>query len=87
MDEFKNYKRFLVQISRNTMLLCHVYEHSPHIEDFFIDEPLYYVDFKESAAQLIKQLEGNGCDAFLIALRNECDNILEEHKKKYKKIT
>jgi hypothetical protein len=41
-----------------------------------------YNCIKESAHQLILQLEGNWCDLFIEALRDECNQILEDSDRK-----
>ncbi len=81
-DKFKNYKRFPIQICRNAFALIHMYEMEDHFEDIFVEEELHYkmcdVDFKEAADQFIKQLEGHTCRAFIEALRDRCNEHIQE---------
>lgn len=79
MKNFKDYKRFPIQLSRTNIALIHVYSYFPdHIEDNWMegDEEGFLtgdVDFDKQADQFIKQLEGKYCDAFLFSLRNKID--------------
>ena len=84
MDEFRNYKRKPIQITRNTFALLHMFEYGPdHWEDIMLDERICHkinkVDYKEAAQQFISQFEGNECLAFIDALRDECNKIIIEH--------
>lgn len=82
---FKNYKRKLIQLDRNVAILIHIFEkdlnHS--FEDVWLHDltGVYETDLellRGSAKQLIDQLEGNWCRAFLEALRDECDARIEQ---------
>lgn len=82
---FKNYKRKLIQLDRNVAILIHIFEKdSDHsFEDFWLHDltGVYETDLellRGSAKQLIDQLEGNWCRAFLEALRDECDARIEQ---------
>lgn len=82
---FKNYKRKLIQLDRNVAILIHIFEKdSDHsFEDVWLHDltGVYETDlelFRGSAKQLIDQLEGNWCRAFLEALRDECDARIEQ---------
>lgn len=82
---FKNYKRKLIQLHRDTAILIHIFEkdadHS--FEDVWLHDltGVYETDIellRGSAKQLIDQLEGHWCRAFLEALRDECDARIEQ---------
>lgn len=82
---FKNYERKFIQLNRDDVMLIHLFskdiEHS--FEDIWLHDltGVYEKDallFKESAKQLIDQLEGHWCRAFLEALRDECNKRIEE---------
>ena len=82
---FKNYKRKLIQLHRDTAILIHIFEkdtdHS--FEDVWLHDltGVYETDvelLRGSAKQLIDQLEGHWCRAFLEALRDECDARIEQ---------
>lgn len=82
---FKNYKRKLIQLDRNVAILIHIFEKdSDHsFEDVWLHDltDVYEADlelFRESAKQLIDQLEGNWSRAFLEALRDECNARIEQ---------
>lgn len=92
-NPFKKYTRKFIQLSRNVALLLHIFEkdfdHSwedVHLQDF---EGVYEADYnihREAAKQFIQQLEGHWCIMFLEALRDECDKIIEEDKKRCEEI-
>lgn len=92
-NPFKKYTRKFIQLSRNVVLLLHIFEkdvdHSwedVHLQDF---EGVYETDYnihREAAKQLINQLEGHWCIMFLEALRDECNKIIEEDKKRCEEI-
>lgn len=82
---FKNYKRKLIQLHKDTAILIHIFEkdtdHS--FEDVWLHDltGVYEADIellRGSAKQLIDQLEGHWCRAFLEALRDECDARIEQ---------
>ena len=83
---FKNYKRKLIQLHKDTAILIHIFEkdtdHS--FEDVWLHDltGVYETDIellRGSAKQLIDQLEGHWCRAFLEALRDECDARIEQN--------
>ena len=93
MKPFKDYKRKFIQLRRDVLILLHIFEkdvdHSfedmsleDHKEVWKIDNTLY----KESAKQFIDQLEGHWCIMFLEALRDECNKVIEEDKKRCEEI-
>ena len=84
-DFFKKYDRKFIQLDRNICILINIFEkdnaHSwedvwlhdfvgIHEKDFFL--------YKEAANQLIDQLEGHWCRAFLEALRDVCSERIEQ---------
>lgn len=82
---FKNYKRTLIQLNKDVAMLIHILEKdSDHsFEDIWLHNltGVYETDLellRSSAKQLIDQLEGNWCIAFLEALRDECDARIEQ---------
>lgn len=82
---FKNYKRTLIQLNKDVAMLIHILEKdSDHsFEDVWLHDltGVYKTDLellRGSAKQLIDQLEGNWCRAFLEALRDECDARIEQ---------
>lgn len=89
---FKDYKRKFVQLDRETALLLHIFtkdeEHS--WEDIWLHdytgvaEADYFIH-EEAAKQLLDQLEGHWCVAFLETLIKECQQRIDEHWKEYKK--
>lgn len=84
-DYFKKYDRKFIQLNRDMCLLIHLFEKDAEhswedvwLHDFDgIEEHDFYL-YKESAKQLIDQLEGNCCRAFLEALRDECSARIEQ---------
>lgn len=84
-DFFKNYDRKFIQISRDIAILIHIFEKDKEHswEDIWLDDlkGVWEHDYKihrESAKQLITQLEGHWCRAFLEALRDECNEQIEQ---------
>lgn len=84
-DFFKNYDRKFIQISRDIAILIHIFEKDKEHswEDIWLDDlkGVWEHDYKlhrESAKQLITQLEGNWCRAFFEALRDECNEQIEQ---------
>lgn len=93
IENFKEYHRHLIQLSPNTAMMIHLFNKDldDEWESVWLDDNEKYSieDFEcitESAHQLILQLEGNWCDAFIKALRDECDVILEESKRRKNEI-
>lgn len=81
-EEFRNYKRFPIQIGRTTFALLHMFEYHPdHIEDVMLPEEIEHkmsnVDFEAAADQFIKQFEGNACRLFFMKLRDKCDEYIK----------
>ena len=82
MDEFRNYKRFPIQIGRTTFALLHMFEYySDHIEDVMLPEEIKSkisnIDYEAAADQFIKQFEGNACRLFFMKLRDKCDEYIK----------
>jgi len=90
---FKKYDRKFIQLDRNVCMLIHLFEKDDDHswEDVWLQDftGVYEKDcllYKDAAKQLIDQLEGNWCVAFLEALRDECDKHVQEHIERCKKI-
>jgi hypothetical protein len=81
---FKEYERFPIHISQHHVLLIHVFERTDNLEDVLWlseYEPKWEADakmFNKSANQLIDQLEGSYCDAFLEELIKVCQEKLKK---------
>lgn len=91
-DFFKKYDRKFIQLSRDIGMLIHIFEKdSNHSwEDIWLHDftGVYEKDhslYKDAAKQLLDQLEGHYCIAFLKALRDECDKHIQEHRERCKK--
>jgi hypothetical protein len=89
IEDFKEYHRHLIQLRPDVAMLIHIF----HMDDddtwesiWLRDNNKYSIEdfdcIKESAHQLILQLEGNWCDLFIEALRDECNQILEDSNRK-----
>ena len=90
---FKKYDRKFIQLSRNIAILIHIFEKDKEHswEDVWLRDydGVAEHDFqlhREAAKQFISQLEGHWCIAFLEALRDECQELIEEDKRKCKEI-
>lgn len=87
VEDFQEYKRHLIQLRPDVVLLLHIFEKTANgeFESAWLDdnEKHYYEDFKcikDSAHQLLLQLEGHWCTAFIEALRDECNEIISHEK-------
>lgn len=82
---FKKYDRKFIQLNRNVCMLIHLFEKDDNhswedvwLHDFVgIHEKDFFL-YKEAANQLIDQLEGHWCRAFLEALRDVCSERIEQ---------
>lgn len=94
LDEFKNYKRKFIQISRRTVILMHIFEKADDdFEDMILSDHKEYCKqnrsiniYKEAADQFFKQFEGNECLIFVKCLRDKCNEMLTEHEREVKKL-
>ncbi len=93
-DYFKKYERKFIQLNRDTVMLIHLFhKESDHsFEDIWLHDltGVYETDFnilRDSAKQLINQLEGHWCRAFLEALRDECSSRIKEDLENCKRIS
>ena len=88
IEDFKKYHRHLILLRPDVAMLIHLF----HRDDddtwesiWLRDNDKYAIEdydcLRESAHQLILQLEGHWCDLFIEALRDECSQILEESNK------
>jgi hypothetical protein len=86
VDDYKHYRRFPIILGKNDIAVIHVFSRYDNLEDacWMSDNDEYfrsrYDTFKESAEQFIDQLEGAYCEAFIIALRDRCNEILKREK-------
>ena len=92
IEDFKGYHRHLIQLRPDIAMMIHLFKKDDddawesiwlHDNDKYAIED--YDCIKESAHQLILQLEGNWCDTFIEALRDECNQILEDSNKRKEK--
>jgi len=93
VENFKEYHRHLIQLRPDVAMLIHLFERNDddNWESVWLDDnDKYYIEdfecIKESAKQLLLQLEGHYCDAFIEALRDECNKILENSNKRKQNI-
>ena len=83
VEDYKNYKRHLIQLRPDVAILLHIFTmDSDQFETIWLDDNEKYHEadmecIKDSAHQLLMQLEGHWCDAFIKALRDECNEILK----------
>lgn len=87
VENFNEYKRHLIQLRPDTVVLLNMFYRDPeqNLETAWLDdnENYYAADaecIKDAAHQLLLQLEGHWCDAFIEALRDECNEILKHSK-------
>lgn len=93
VENYKKYHRHLVQLRPDVAMMIHLFHRDSDDtwESIWLDDnDEYYIEdydcIKESAHQLILQLEGHWCDLFIESLRDECNKILEESEKRKEKI-
>lgn len=97
LDNFKEYKRHMIMLRPDMALLLHIFKRDmeQNIEDAWLDDNESYMInnyecIKDSAHQLMLQLEGHYCQMFLEELKKEVDaalehenRVIEEVKEKY----
>lgn len=93
ISDFKTYHRHMIQLRPNVLMLIHLFKRDSddEFESIWLDEnEQHYIEdyecIKESARQLLLQLEGNYCDLFIETLRDECNKILEDSNKRKEEI-
>lgn len=93
LENYKKYHRHLIQLRPEVAMMIHLYNRDSDDtwESIWLDDnDQYYIEdfecIKESAHQLILQLEGHWCDAFIEALRDECDAILKDSEERKRKL-
>lgn len=93
IENYKEYHRHLIQLRPDVAMLIHLFERNDddNWESVWLDDnDNYYIEdfecIKESAKQLLLQLEGHYCDLFIESLRDECNKILEDSEKRKKEI-
>jgi hypothetical protein len=80
-DEWKNYERHPIVLNKNTVMLIELFERYDRIEDFWKhDVVATWSNPQKAAVQFMLQLEGQECDAFLIALRDLINGRLQKRK-------
>ena len=86
LDNFKEYKRHMIMLRPDIGLLLHIFKRDieQNLEDAWLE------CIKDSAHQLMLQLEGHYCQMFLEELKKEVDaalkhenKVIEEVKEKY----
>ena len=83
------YKRKPIVLSKQVIMLLQIFKRYDNvfedmwIDDYIRDEQKYGDYAKDAASQLIHQLEGHECGAFIKALAKECFGELSYHDKKY----
>lgn len=82
-------RRFPIQIGEHAVAVIHLFQKCDHLEDCFEDSCFklnHEVDRqpKVAAKQFISQLEESYNMEFLLALRDEINDEIKEHDKKYK---
>lgn len=94
VENFKEYHRHLIQLRPEIAMMIHLFHRDSDDtwESIWLDDNDKYAEedydcVKESAHQLILQLEGHWCDAFIKALRDECNQILEDSNKRVQKLS
>lgn len=94
IEDFKVYHRHLIMLRPEIAMLIHLFQRDSDDtwESIWLDDNEKYSEedyecIRESAKQLMLQLEGHYCDAFIEALREECEKILEDSNKRKAKIT
>lgn len=80
---FKKYDRKFIQLSRNVAILIHIFDKDHSWEDIWLRDFTGVCErdhflYKEAAKQFIDQLEGHWCRAFLMALKEVCEERIEQ---------
>ncbi len=79
------YKRKPIVLNHQTIMMLQLFKRRDQIiEDFWIDDYIreersHRDDCESAAKQFFKQLEGEECGAFVMALLKECFKSLKEH--------
>lgn len=86
MKDYKNYKRFPIELGPSNIILIHLFSNSDKLRDAFENIDMweenkavfdYDVD-KNAAKQFFEQLEGHYCDNFLKEIILEASRLLKE---------
>lgn len=93
VTDYKDYRRHLIQLNHDTVMMIHLFKKdiAHEFEQVWLDDndkcfEVEYDCITDSAHQLLQQLEGYWCEAFIEALKDECDNILKDCKARNEKI-
>lgn len=94
IEKYDKYYRHLIQLRPDVAMLIHLFIRSSDDtwETIWLDDNEKFAEaeyecIRESAKQLMLQLEGHYCDAFVEALRDECNKILDASNKMKEKLT
>lgn len=85
VDNFENYDRKLIKLNSDTAILLHIFKKKPnhHFEDWMVlQDNEECIPHYEDAA---RQFEGEECMAFVIALKNELERMIQEDEYKRNK--
>lgn len=86
VSDWKSYKRYPIRMSNQTIALLHLFTNTGHMSDIWAwekeDEAEYEANngdlYAQAAAQFRKQLEGQDCVAFWMALKAEAEKVIAE---------
>lgn len=85
LEDYKDYRRHMIMLRPDICMLIHLFKRDldQNLEDAWLDDnDAYAVSnydcITDSAHQLMLQLEGHYCQAFIKALKKEVDAILEK---------
>lgn len=94
VDNFENYDRKLIKLNSDTAILLHIFKKklNHHFEDWMVlqDNEEYFKKeciphYEDAARQFVKRFEGEECMAFVIALKNELERMIQEDEYKRNK--
>ena len=93
VEDYTDYRRHLIQLRPDVAMLIHIFSRNAdnNFESIWLDDNDKYYEadhecIKDSAHQLILQLEGHWCELFIEALRDECDDILNHYHSELHKL-
>lgn len=83
MDECCKITRHPILLSPHDVVVLHIFHKHDHLEDMWMSDIEQYMiekyeGYEGAAKQLISQMEGHWCPAFMIALRDESDRLVKE---------
>ena len=93
VKDYKKYHRHLIQLRPDVAMMIHLFhrDNDDSWESVWLDDNDEYsvADYeciKDSAHQMILQLEGHWCDLFIESLRDECNELLKEKRNSIEKL-